>query len=70
MMINLEYKFVLSFCKIPLYLSFSGTNFVVVPDSDIGMYEDSGVAALYCRKNFQQLLEQANTTKVTSCVRL
>ena len=67
-MTNLEYNIVLSFCRILLYLKFSVTNFDVVPDSDIDMYEDSGVAAVYCRHNFQQLLQQTNTTKVTYCV--
>jgi hypothetical protein len=45
-MTSLEYNIVLSFCKILLYLKFSVTNFVVVPDIDISMYEDSGVAAV------------------------
>jgi hypothetical protein len=48
-MTNTEYNIVLNFCKILLYLKFSGTNFYVVPDSDIGMYEDSDVAAVCCR---------------------
>jgi len=43
---DLKYNVLLSFCIILLYLKFSVTNFVVVPDSDISMYEDSDVAAV------------------------
>jgi len=69
-MTNLEYNVVLSFCKILLYLKFSVTNFVVL-DSDTGTYEDSGVAAVCCRHNFQQLLRQKDRHTLslhTACV--
>ena len=68
MLTNLNYNVVMIFCKILLYWNFSVTNFDIVPESDISMYEDAGVAAVCCRHNFKQLVQKTNTTKVTYCV--
>jgi hypothetical protein len=37
-MTNPEYNIAFTYCKINLYLKFSGTNFNVVVDSDIGTW--------------------------------